>query len=131
MKFRTLCLFTALFTLMLTGIAFAQDGSIGETQPGASQMLWVLLVGTVVPVVVALVTKWNTSSPVKVALMAVLSILASSLIVWQTWPDGAELSEFAFAAVTAVISTIAQYYGIWKPLNVQSSTVGYGKAPDA
>jgi hypothetical protein len=78
---------------------------------------------------VAFVTKWNTTSPVKVALMAVLSVLGASLVVWQTWPDGSELSEFAFAAVTAVISAISQYYGIWKPLGVKSDSVGFGTAP--
>jgi hypothetical protein len=126
-----LWLLTAAIVLALGGIAYAQDGSIGEQQPGASQMLWVLLVGTVVPLIVAFVTRWDTASPIKVILMAFLSALGSALVVWQTWPTGAELSEFAFAAVLAIISSVAQYYGIYKPINVTSRTVGIGQEPKA
>lgn len=126
-----LWLLTAVALLALGGIAYAQDGSIGPTQPGASDMLWVLLSGTIVPIVVALVTKWDTPSVVKVLLNAVLAVLASSLVVWQTWPNGSELSEFAFAALAAAIASWASYGHVWKKVGVTADNVGIGTKPKA
>lgn len=118
MKLRMLLLFTALFTLALTGVAFAQDGSIGPTQPGVADLSWVLLSATVVPLVVAIVTKWNSSSVLKAVLMAVLNVVSSSIIVWQTWPNNEQLTSFVFAGITAIVTSAGVYYGFWKPTTV-------------
>jgi len=133
-RLKMLLLFTALFTLALTGVAFAQDGSIGPTQPGVADMSWILLSGTAVPLVVAIVTKWNSSSVLKAVLMAVLNVVSSSIIVWQTWPDHSQFTSFAFAAITSVVTSAGTYYGFWKPTTVapklaQATTPGGGPNP--
>lgn len=134
MRLKCLLILTGLFTLALMGVAFAQDGSIGPTQPGVTDMGWVLVSGSLVPLLVAIVTKWNSSSVLKAVVMAVVNILASSVLVWKTWPDGTQFSEFAFAALTAIIASAGTYYGFWKPTLIApkiavATTPGQGGPP--
>ena len=109
---------TALTMFVFAAPAYAQDGSIGPTQPGVSDLGWVMFTATLVPLAVAIVTKWNTSSVIKSVLMAFLSVVTSSIVVWQTWPDGTQLTEFAFAGLTAIVTSAATYYGVWKPTTI-------------
>jgi len=117
-KLFTLVLLALASVVLLSGVAYAQDGSIGPTQPGVSDMAWVLLSATVVPLVVAIVTSWKSSGVLKAVLMAVLNVVSSSIIVWQTWPDGTEFGSFAFAAITAIVTSAGTYYGFWKPTTI-------------
>lgn len=117
-KLFMLLLLATVFVIVGSGVAYAQDGSIGPTQPGVSDLGWVMFTATLVPLAVAIVTKWNTSSVIKSMLMAFLSVVTSSIVVWQTWPDGTELTEFAFAGLTAIVTSAATYYGVWKPTTI-------------
>lgn len=117
-KLLMLLTLTCMAMVMFGGVAYAQEGSLGPEQPGVSDLGWVMFTATLVPLAVAIVTRWNTSSVIKSVLMAFLSVVSSSVVVWQTWPDGTELTEFAFAGLTAIVTSAATYYGVWKPTTI-------------
>lgn len=74
-----------------------------------------LLVGTVVPFLVALVSKEVASSRLKGVLNAALSAVGGALVVLLDNGGTANLNELINAGVFTFITSVATYYGIWKP----------------
>ena len=87
-----------------------------------------LLVGFVVPLLVGLLSKWDASKTVKSILNFGLSALSSVLA--TVIPDQFEWGPFLFTFAMTWATSIATYYGLWKPTNaatkVQSTTATFG-----
>jgi hypothetical protein len=95
------------------------------------------LIGTIIPIAVALVTKQTASRGIKAAVNALLSIAAGVLSVYVSEAQGEIVSIDVAAFVTAVgaawITSIATHYGLLKPTGitggegiVQSATPNLG-----
>lgn len=80
------------------------------------------LIGTIIPIAVALVTKQTARRGVKAAVNALLSIVAGVLSVYVSEAQGEIASVDAAAFVTAVgaawITSIATHYGLLKPTGI-------------
>lgn len=93
-----------------------------------------ILAGIVIPLLTGLVTKLRAGSAVKAVTTAVLAVLAGAVTSLVVEPEkGIALYDFFYATALAFISSIATYYGFWKPTGVtnevQTATadVGIGK----
>lgn len=81
-----------------------------------------LVVGTLIPLLVGLVTKEVANSGLKGVLNALLSAVAGALTVLVD--NGGVLGpwqELANAGFATFITSIATYYGVWKPTGVATS----------
>lgn len=98
-----------------------------------------VLIGTAIPLLVALLAKWSASSALKAVMNAVLSAAAAALqVVLAGCADMCPLEWTPFLSTFFVtwVTSIASYYGLWKPtetaVKVQSKTANFGvgsKAP--
>lgn len=94
-------------------------------------LLWSLLVGAVIPVVVAFATKLSASGGVKALIAVVLSTAAGVVItINQQVGNSFSWKMLAFTGATALITAISTYLGVWKPAvainNVTAPTFGIG-----
>lgn len=82
-----------------------------------------LVVALIIPVVTGLVTRHSTSSGVKGLVTLVLNAV-QALVVSATLADGtAVISEETFVQFALSLGiSVASYAGVYKPLNVTSST---------
>lgn len=79
--------------------------------------MWAFLGGTVVPILVGLVTKLSAPSSVKGLVNLVLSMIAG-LIATAIATDGVLSQTAVVAAFMALIASVATYYGVLKPVGV-------------
>jgi hypothetical protein len=89
--------------------------------------LLTLIVGTVLPVLVALVTTRVTSSGKKAVLLAVLSAITGLLSeLLNALQAGVSYDLFAglVTAVTVFIVAVALHFGLWKPTGVAAKVQG-------
>lgn len=109
---------------LLPAVAYAQTAeTAGDAVLAIPQATWAIIMGTVVPVVVGIITKLAAPSWLKGFINLVLSAVAG-LIATATQADGSALftqSTLVNAAVAFVTAT-AMYYSIWKPLHVNEHT---------
>jgi len=82
-----------------------------------------LLISLIIPIVTGLVTKYSTSSGLKGLITLVLNAV-QALVVSATVGDGtAVISEETFVVFCVSLAiSIATYAGVYKPLNITSST---------
>lgn len=89
-----------------------------------------LLVGTVIPLLVALVTKEVASSGVKGVLNAVLSAIGGALTVYVAAGGAVDVVGMAHAGIETFVVSIATYYGVYKATGlstkVQAKTANVG-----
>lgn len=89
-----------------------------------------ILVGTLIPVLVALVTKKVANSGLKGALNATLSVATGVLNVLVANGGMADVTAMVNAALLAFTASIVTYYGLLKPTGitgkVQDSTASFG-----
>ena len=102
--------------------------SVARVQMSALTVQMVL--GLLVPIAVGLLTKLSTSSGVKAVLMLILNAV-QTLIVQATMADGSAVIDKAtfFSWLLATVISVAMYAGVYKPLNVTSSTPDGKLAP--
>lgn len=107
----------------------ASTNSVAELELSALSVQ--LLIGLVVPIVVGLITKLTTSSGLKALVMLVINA-AQTLLVQATMADGtAIISKQTFIVwIFALIVSVASYAGVYKPLNLTSSTEGGKLSPN-
>lgn len=78
-----------------------------------------LVLGTIIPVLVGLITKMDASSKLKGALMLVLNAVQGLVIASQTTSGEAVFSVDALILFGAgVAMSLAAYYGLYKPNDV-------------
>lgn len=87
-----------------------------------SALVVTMLVGTVIPVLVGLLSRWNSKH--KGALMIVLNV-ATALITTATLADGTAVfsQQMLITVVPGLVTSLATYYGILKPNGITSSAV--------
>ena len=79
------------------------------------------LVGLIVPLLVALVTKKIASSGLKGVLNLGLSAIAGSAAYLVAETGGYDLGGFANATINAFVVSIVAYYGVYRPTGVSES----------
>ena len=79
-----------------------------------------LLAGTIVPVLVGLVTKMNASSTFKAVANAALSAVAGVLAAALATGGTIDVDTALMGALTTWIASIATYYGLWKPTEIST-----------
>lgn len=85
-----------------------------------------LIVGVLLPVLVALVTKEITSPKVRALLLLVLSAITAVLNSWLVAPNGFDWAQALWGAVTTFIIGVATLYGLWKPTGVSDAAKATG-----
>lgn len=80
-----------------------------------------LIVGTVIPLLVGVVTKEVASSAVKGVLNALLSSIAGALTVVIAANGEWVINDIVHGALATFIASIATYYGLWKPTGISAS----------
>lgn len=94
-------------------------------------MVVTILVGTLLPLLVGVVTKAVAHSGVK-AVLLLLFTAVEGLLITATQIDGTAVlsAESIIFAAVGWISAVATYFGLWKPsqvaTKVQSSTARFG-----
>lgn len=88
-----------------------------------------ILAGTVLPILVGLVTRKVTHSGVKATVLALLSA-ATGLVSTAIEGGGLVTKESLIAAAVAWVTAVASYFGFWKPTGaagrVQDKTANVG-----
>lgn len=109
-------------------VVAGEVNSVSEIQISALSIQ--LLIGLFIPLVVGLATKYTTSSGFKALLMLVLNAV-QTLIVQSTMADGtAIISKATFIQwLMALVISVSMYAGVYKPLNLTSSTPEGALAP--
>lgn len=80
-----------------------------------------LLSGVLLPIVVALVTRLNTSSQARAILLLALSGISAVLNEWLSTSGGFDWQKAVWGAVTTFIIGVATLYGLWKPTGVSDA----------
>lgn len=80
-----------------------------------------LIVGVLLPILVAVITKYESSPRVKSILLLVLSGVAAVLNSWLTTPNGFDWQQAVWGAVTTFVIGVASLFGLWKPTNVNEA----------
>jgi hypothetical protein len=107
-----------------------------DTTLTVDPMVVSILIGTVLPIVVGLVTKLKASSRLKALLLLTLSAV-QGLIVNSTLGDGAAVLSADTLLVAAIgwVSAVASYYGLLTPTGVSpkvnEKTAHFGLGSDS
>ena len=91
--------------------------------------LLTLIIGTVLPIVVGLVTSRVTSSAAKAWLLAGLTLVTTilqALLVATQAGIPFELGAILIAAIQQFIVSVAIYYGLWKPTGIAGAAQDVG-----
>lgn len=93
---------------------------------------WAFLGGTVVPILVGLLTKLNAPSSLRGFVNLVLSAVAG-LIATAIAQDGVLTQAAVVAGFMALVASVGTYYGVLKPMGVtgavQQATADFGLGP--
>lgn len=74
-----------------------------------------LLLGTLYPILVGLITKVSTSAKTKSLLLAGLSIVSGFVSEWVADPNAFQWQQALVTAVLTFVTAVASYYGLIKP----------------
>lgn len=90
-----------------------------------------LILGTLVPLVVGVLTKLNASSAIKSISMIVLNAIVALITLSQVGDGSAVFTKEGFIAfATGLIASVAAYLGVWKPIGISGAinekTAGFG-----
>jgi hypothetical protein len=85
-----------------------------------------LVVGVFLPILVALVTKYQHQPQVRAVLLLVLSGVSGVLSQWLAAPGGFDLSQAVFGAVTTFVVGVATLFGLWMPTGVNDKAKNMG-----
>ena len=105
---------------------------LGGTTITTAQVV-TLIVGVLLPMVVALVTKYETSPAVRAILLLVLSGVSGVLNDWLVADGAFDWGQAILSALTTFIVGVATLYGLWKPTGVSDrlTAVGSNTGPAA
>jgi hypothetical protein len=80
-----------------------------------------LITGVLLPIIVALVTKWDTAPGARAVLLLFLSGAAAVLNSWLATPNGFDWGQAIWGAVTTFIIGVATHFGLWRPTGVSDA----------
>lgn len=90
-----------------------------------------VLVGTLIPILTALVTRWNASPGVKAVTNLVLSAIAGFGAEFIKADNAGQEFYWQGALLTTIVTfvvSVATYYGLWKPTNVAGADSSAARA---
>lgn len=91
------------------------------------RLQWIsLIVGTVLPVAVGVVTKSTTSAGLKAILLAAFSCASGFLSEWGEAGDGFMWSTALFTWGATFVTAVAMHFGVWKPTGVAAKAQEVG-----
>lgn len=82
------------------------------------------LVGTILPILVAVVTRAAASPGAKAVVLLALSAVSSFLSEWLTALNGGDAfdaSQAGFGVLLTFVAAVAAHFGLWKPASVTGS----------
>lgn len=143
---RAVTLLTLLVASLFTGIsmAYAAENPLDGADAPATD--WfnlddatnvVRLIGFLLPVATALLTKSNASSGLKAVVNLVLVTLTATVATLVGDSGGYAWQEFVNSFLNTFVPAIAMYYGLLKPtritdaVNVKTGSFGFGPKPEA
>ena len=114
------------FVLLLASPVFAASGEPVAATTGSvitiSLVAWSVIQGTVLPIVVGILTKVDAPDPIKVFVNLLLNAVGGLVAVVVVSDGVATLSLNAVvAAGLGFVASIATHYGFWKPIGVTGS----------
>lgn len=112
------CLTFGLLALAAAPALADDSGSVAPTEGAVITIdaaLLAFLIGSVMPLLVSLVTKLDASSGVKGVLNLVLSIAGGVLAAFQASSGSLTVMEIAAAAIVVYLGSGATYSHLWKP----------------
>jgi CHASE2 domain-containing sensor protein len=92
-----------------------------------------LLVATIFPVLVGLVTTRATNPSARALLLATLSLAAGLISSWLAALNGHVDFDLFTALVTGVgawVVAVATHFGLWKPTGVSAAVIAVGSKPE-
>lgn len=87
-----------------------------------------ILIGTVLPIAVALVTKQNASPGLKATVLAALSAVSGALVSIQATGGTFEIKTAFIGFMVTWVTAVATHFGLLSPANVTGSTGSVAKA---
>lgn len=86
-----------------------------------------LIVGVLLPILVALVTKYEHSAKIKALLLLVLSAVAGVLNSWLRHTGTFDWTQAIWDAMTVFIIGVATLFGLWQPTGVNDVAKAFPK----
>jgi len=93
------------------------------------QLIIQLLVSTVLPLIVALVTKRTTPGGVQAVLLATLAVVSSGLtelLASIRADEPFDVGVWLVAAIGSFVVGVATHYGLWKPTGTTTKALAVG-----
>jgi hypothetical protein len=94
-----------------------------------------VLIGTVLPIIVAIVTNRVAAGSVKALVLLALAAVTSFLTEWLAAVnagDPFDFSQAAFGVLVTFLVAVATHFGLWKPIHVTGSDGAASKVgPDS
>lgn len=100
--------------------------AVAETGDPIRVQLWSLLVGTVLPVLVGLVTRSSTSNGLKAILLAAFSAISGFATEVLESGDDFQMSTALITALGTFLVGVATHFGLWKPTGVSAKAQEVG-----
>jgi hypothetical protein len=90
--------------------------------------LLTLLVNTVLPILVGLVTTRMTGSRAQAVLLALLTAITGFVSEWlEAGLDAFDLKSALFTWITGFVVAVATHYGLWRPTGVKDFALDHGR----
>lgn len=102
----------------LISLAVGDTADIAPNAIGGAQYLSAMI-GVVLPILVALVTKYSDHPGLKAILLLGLSLVSGFVTEWQTDPNFV-WQQAAFGALMTFVIGVATLYGLWRPTTVST-----------
>lgn len=79
------------------------------------------VVGVLLPILAAVVTRFDATPKVRSLVLLLLSFISGILNSWLVAPSGFDWSQAIFNAITQFVIGVAVLYGLWKPTGVSDA----------
>lgn len=106
---------------VVVGVLGLVFGAIGSTKLKIDPQILQLGSGVLIPLVVGAITKWKASAGLKAGINFALSAIAGGLTVALSTNGDVVLSTWVQGILTTFITSIAMYYGLWKPTGISTT----------
>lgn len=100
--------------------------AVAETGDPVRVQLWSLLVGTVLPIAVGIVTKSSTSAGLKAILLALFAAVSGFLTELIQSGDSFSWETALITWLATFMVSVALHFGVWKPTGVAAGAQGVG-----
>lgn len=110
--------------MTMHALAAAQVADVGTTL--ASVQVLSLFVGTVLPILVGLVTTKATHPGTKAVLLALLSAVSGLLTEYLAAGDGFNWTTAGLTWLSTFMIAVATHFGLWKPTGITAAVQSIG-----